>query len=162
VTPLSLFVKANGTMEAPPDTNNSIGQAGSLLLSRAPLVPQFQMSSAPATVWAPTFKFKLNPSTRRRRFEDLEERDFHDKLLGLPRWIQIQELNNIFFDADVLAVYLVKQEGNEPRSNAVNESNPLAVRGLQTSRYWGAFGRCYKLAIARLERKMEGLESSPD
>jgi hypothetical protein len=29
------------------------------------------------------------------------------------------------------------------------------------SRYWGAFGRCYKLATARLEEKTGGLKSSP-
>lgn len=41
-------------------------------------------------------------------------------------------LNNIFFDADGLTMYSAEEQGNDPFSNAADETSPLATHGLET------------------------------
>ena len=141
VTPLSLVVKANGLMQASSYTYEAVDQAGSLLLSRARLVPQFQMANlTPAARQQAAFKRQLNSATRRRQFEDFSGWDLHDKSLGLPRWIQPREPNKILSHADALTVYSVEEEQYEPLSISVNETSPLAIQGLGISTYREVFG----------------------
>lgn len=103
--PLTWVVKANDPMQATSKTYGSIGQARSLLLAKVHLVPQFRMTNSPPTAWhEAVFKCQLSPATPRGRFEDFSRRNLHDKWLGLPRWTQLQELNNISFDTDFTTV----------------------------------------------------------